>query len=169
MTDSPARERDILGLVPSGVHRLQSGPYLRFALAEFADVGISEHTVKVCAMPPRTIESLDSFIPISDRSIASVVRARRIVRQQPEVRHGERTCHGHLSRPGSWPGKGVVLGGFSTATVLDQPFYVGFSIAGYELGLDPNASVNRAGRGGSVAYWRVDDIERAVQHFTASG
>ena len=52
---------------------------------------------------------------------------------------------------------------------FDQPFYVGFNIAGYELGLDPNTSVNPAGRGGAVAYWRVDDIERAVQHFAASG
>lgn len=30
---------------------LQEGPYLRIVLAEFVDVGISEHTVKVCAVP----------------------------------------------------------------------------------------------------------------------
>jgi len=30
---------------------LQEGPYLRIVLAEFVDVGISEHTGKVCAVP----------------------------------------------------------------------------------------------------------------------
>ncbi len=58
---------------------------------------------------------------------------------------------------------------FQQQPYFDQPFYVGFNIAGYELGLDPNTSVNPVGRGGSVAYWRVDDIERAVKHFVASG
>jgi predicted enzyme related to lactoylglutathione lyase len=58
---------------------------------------------------------------------------------------------------------------FQQQPYFDQPFYVGFSIAGYELGLDPNTSLNPAGRGGSVAYWRVDDIERAIQHFAALG
>lgn len=46
---------------------------------------------------------------------------------------------------------------------------MGFNIAGYELGLDPNQSVNPSGPGGGVAYWRVDDIDDAVQHFTATG
>src|SRR5215204_6068857 len=52
---------------------------------------------------------------------------------------------------------------------FDQPFYVGFNIAGYELGLDPNQSIGKAGAGGSVAYWRVADIHDAVRHFTRSG
>src|SRR5688500_13604712 len=58
---------------------------------------------------------------------------------------------------------------FQQQPYFDQPFYVGFNIAGYELGLDPNQSVTRAGRGGSVAYWRVEDIEGAVQHFVTAG
>lgn len=65
--------------------------------------------------------------------------------------------------------KGWYAAAFQQQPYFDQPFYVGFNIAGYELGLDPNTRVNPAGRGGAVAYWRVDDIERAVQHFTASG
>jgi predicted enzyme related to lactoylglutathione lyase len=58
---------------------------------------------------------------------------------------------------------------FSTTPYFDQPFYVGFNIAGYELGLDPNQTVTSAGRGGSVAYWRVSEIQPAVDHFVASG
>jgi hypothetical protein len=43
--------RDNLYAVPSGAPRWSSSPYLRLVLAEFVDVGISEHTEKVCAMP----------------------------------------------------------------------------------------------------------------------
>ena len=58
---------------------------------------------------------------------------------------------------------------FQQAPYFDQPFYVGFNIAGYELGLDPNQTIGKAGAGGSVAYWRVADIEAAVRHFTSGG
>ena len=54
---------------------------------------------------------------------------------------------------------------FQTQPYFDEPFYVGFNIAGYELGLDPSPSTGRAGPGGSVAYWRVEHIERAVEQF----
>ena len=58
---------------------------------------------------------------------------------------------------------------FERAPYFDQPFYVGFNVEGYELGLDPEPSNGSAGPGGSVAYWRVDDIGAAVQHFVAAG
>lgn len=58
---------------------------------------------------------------------------------------------------------------FQQKPYFDQPFYVGFNIAGYELGLDPNQKLTKAGRGGTVAYWRVASIESAIQHFVASG
>jgi len=58
---------------------------------------------------------------------------------------------------------------FQQQPYFDEPFYVGFNIAGYELGLDPNQALSQAGRGGVVAYWRVADIESAVQHFVAAG
>jgi len=58
---------------------------------------------------------------------------------------------------------------FGQAPYFDEPFYVGFNIAGYELGLDPNQSVGKAGAGGSVAYWRVPEIEAAVRHFAEAG
>src|SRR5688572_14621113 len=58
---------------------------------------------------------------------------------------------------------------FDQTPYFDQPFYVGFNIAGYELGLDPNPSTGNIGPGGSVAYWRVPDIEGAVRHFVTAG
>ena len=39
---------------------------------------------------------------------------------------------------------------FGQTPYFDQPFYVGFNIGGYELGLDPDPS-GRSGAGGSVA------------------
>ncbi len=50
---------------------------------------------------------------------------------------------------------------------FDQPFYVGFNIGGFELGLDPNAK-NR-GAGGSVAFWGVDNADAAVAQIVAAG
>lgn len=56
---------------------------------------------------------------------------------------------------------------FEQGPYFDQPFYVGFNIGGYELGLDPNQPAT--GAGGSVAYWRVDDLAESVRHFVATG
>jgi predicted enzyme related to lactoylglutathione lyase len=69
-----------------------------------------------------------------------------------------------LDRAKAWYAKA-----FQRDPYFDQPFYVGFEIAGYELGLDPNQSIGQSGRGGSVAYWRVPDIDAAVRHFVAAG
>lgn len=57
---------------------------------------------------------------------------------------------------------------FQAKPYFDEPFYVGFNIGGYELGLDPNPESSGAGPGGSVAYWGVADMTEALHHFTAS-
>jgi len=44
------------------------------------------------------------------------------------------------------------------APYFDAPFYVGFNVGGYELGLDPNTQPNSAENAGVVAYWGVEDI-----------
>lgn len=56
---------------------------------------------------------------------------------------------------------------FGKQPYFDQPFYVGFEIAGYELGLIPDEG--RPGPDGGVAYWRVPEIGAAVEQFTRAG
>ncbi len=50
---------------------------------------------------------------------------------------------------------------------FDEPYYVGFNIGGYELGLDPNAT--SVGAGGCVAYWGVENAAEAVAHMESTG
>lgn len=52
---------------------------------------------------------------------------------------------------------------------FDEPFYVGFNVAGYELGLLPEEGESRAGPGGVVAYWGVEDADRALAHLLGIG
>ena len=58
---------------------------------------------------------------------------------------------------------------FQQAPYFDQPFYVGFNIGGYELGLDPDPAGTPPGPGGTVAYWRVPQIDEAIRQFVAAG
>ncbi|WP_051733395.1 VOC family protein [Kitasatospora phosalacinea] len=48
---------------------------------------------------------------------------------------------------------------------FDEPFYVGFNVGGYELGLDPNGDPAV----GPVSYWGVRDVDAAVARFAAAG
>src|SRR5690349_9955625 len=49
---------------------------------------------------------------------------------------------------------------------FDQPFYVGFSVGGFELGLVPTA---KGGPGGAVPYWGVADAAAAYARLLALG
>lgn len=57
---------------------------------------------------------------------------------------------------------------FQQQPYFDQPFYVGFNVGGYELGLDPGGKKS-SGPGGSVAYWRVAVLDDAIRHFEGAG
>ena len=48
---------------------------------------------------------------------------------------------------------------------FDQPFYVGYEVAGYELGLLPDGDPGD----GALVYWGVDDVEAAMQEALAAG
>ncbi len=51
---------------------------------------------------------------------------------------------------------------FGAEPYFDQPFYVGFDIGGYELGLMPaEPPAHQPGNRGVVAYWRVADCAAA--------
>ncbi|MEP7317301.1 MAG: VOC family protein [Panacibacter sp.] len=51
---------------------------------------------------------------------------------------------------------------------FDEPFYTGFNINGYELGLDPDNNNVKEGNN-TVAYWDVDDIDAAVEKCVSHG
>jgi len=55
------------------------------------------------------------------------------------------------------------------APYFDQPFYVGFNVGGYELGLDPDASASPGGSGGVTVYWGVKDASTAVERLLSLG
>lgn len=48
---------------------------------------------------------------------------------------------------------------------FDEAFYVGFDVAGYELGLDPNGDQAT----GPVTYWGVADADVALAELLAAG
>jgi predicted enzyme related to lactoylglutathione lyase len=55
---------------------------------------------------------------------------------------------------------------------FDEPYYVGFEVGGYELGLNPdvrNHEPGTAGTAGGVAYWGVEDAAAAYAHLLAAG
>ena len=75
---------------------------------------------------------------------------------------GLRTCiypAPELARAKAWYAEA-----FGVAPYFDEPFYVGFRIGGFELGLVPDAT---PGRDGAQALWGVTDIDetdRASRH-----
>ena len=75
--------------------------------------------------------------------------ARILVRQPPAVDH---FSHGLLG----------------VEPYFDEPFYVGFQIGGYELGLDPDVNGVTTGNN-AVAYWGVPDIESAHARMLLAG
>jgi predicted enzyme related to lactoylglutathione lyase len=57
---------------------------------------------------------------------------------------------------------------FGVAPYFDQPFYVGFEVGGFELGLNPAVKGVRVGDN-AVAYWGVSNIEEAHRHLIEHG
>lgn len=69
-----------------------------------------------------------------------------------------------LDRAKAWYGEA-----FGSEPYFDEPFYVGFNIGGYELGLVPS---DMPGEGKTVnvsVYWGVDDIEGEVARLVKMG
>ena len=81
--------------------------------------------------------------------------------------HGLRTVIYHaldLEAAKAW--YSTVLG---IAPYFDQPFYVGFNVGGYELGLDPDQHTTESGAGGTVVYWGVSDAHAAFERLLSLG
>ncbi len=51
----------------------------------------------------------------------------------------------------------------------DEPFYVGFNVGGYELGLNPDGTVAQPEGSGVIAYWGVDNLQEEVDRLLKIG
>jgi predicted enzyme related to lactoylglutathione lyase len=49
----------------------------------------------------------------------------------------------------------------------DAPYYVGYRVAGQEIGLDPNG--HKQGLSGPLPYWEVKDIKKSLQSLKDAG
>lgn len=80
---------------------------------------------------------------------------------------GLRTCIykvGNLSEAKVWYSKA-----FQTSPYFDEPFYVGFNIGGFELGLVPEDEAMDEKSANVLTYWGVEDIEGEYQRLIALG
>ncbi|HET8913798.1 MAG TPA: VOC family protein [Ktedonobacteraceae bacterium] len=50
---------------------------------------------------------------------------------------------------------------------IDQPYYVGYSLAGQDIALDPNG--HKKGLTGPVSYWHVTDLKQSMQQLLDAG
>jgi predicted enzyme related to lactoylglutathione lyase len=57
---------------------------------------------------------------------------------------------------------------FGIEPYFDEPFYVGFNVGGYELGLDPDMAGVTIGTSPGV-YWGVADARAALEQLKAKG
>src|SRR5579884_2695233 len=55
------------------------------------------------------------------------------------------------------------------APYFDEPFYVGFHVGGFELGLDPDMTSYAEGVGGVGAFWGVADAAAAFKRLLELG
>lgn len=69
-----------------------------------------------------------------------------------------------LAKAKSWYTQ--VLG---VAPYFDEPFYVGFNVGGYELGLDPDTSAVKPGAAGATTYWGVANADQAWERLLKLG
>lgn len=58
---------------------------------------------------------------------------------------------------------------FKVQPYFDEPFYVGFDIGGFELGLQPEGGAQEDKPESVVAYWGVEDLHEAYLHFRGTG
>ncbi len=52
---------------------------------------------------------------------------------------------------------------------VDEPYYVGFNVGGYELALDPKGTVAQPEGSGVMVYWGVDNIEEELDRLLRIG
>ncbi len=58
---------------------------------------------------------------------------------------------------------------FEVKPYFDEPFYVGFNIGGYELGLQPEEKPATPKTGNVAVYWGVEDIDAVYKKLLKHG
>ena len=58
---------------------------------------------------------------------------------------------------------------FQVNPYFDEPFYVGFNVGGYELGLLPDEHPSATKTQNILTYWGVENITEAYQRFLDAG
>ncbi len=71
---------------------------------------------------------------------------------------------GDINRAKKWYAKA-----FRVEPYFDEPFYVGFNVAGYELGLMEDDVSTAEKTANVLSYWGVEDIEREMERFIELG
>ncbi|MBA2346629.1 MAG: VOC family protein [Rubrobacter sp.] len=71
---------------------------------------------------------------------------------------------GDLDRAKEWYTSALGFGPY-----FDEPFYVGFNVGGYELGLLPEEDDAPGDSPGGVTYWGVEDADAAFQEMLDLG
>ncbi|HEY3429826.1 MAG TPA: VOC family protein [Cyclobacteriaceae bacterium] len=81
--------------------------------------------------------------------------------------HGLRTCIyrvNDITKAKAW-----YTEAFGVAPYFDEPFYVGFNIGGYELGLQPEEGAPSPKGTSVLTYWGVDDAEKSYRRLIDQG
>lgn len=52
---------------------------------------------------------------------------------------------------------------------FDEPFYVGFNVGGYELGLQPEENGSSSKSDGVITYWGVEDADESYKRLLGLG
>lgn len=71
---------------------------------------------------------------------------------------------GDINKAKKWYAKA-----FGIVPYFDEPFYVGFNIGGYELGLLPEENPTTEKQESIFTYWGVNEIEKVYNHFLDVG
>ena len=58
---------------------------------------------------------------------------------------------------------------FGVKPYFDEPFYVGFNIGGYELGLQPEEQLGIEKGESVLSYWGVNNVDEAFEHLLKLG
>lgn len=58
---------------------------------------------------------------------------------------------------------------FETTPYFDEPFYIGFNIAGYELGLTPEKTPFEKKSENVFTYWGVENVEKEFERLITLG